>query len=428
MTQTVEAAPDRLNEVRRQLAQFHLQQFGVQTLAQYSAYFAAGLEDKPDDSGTYALHTLGEDETIARLASGVKRFKLPDEFNHIRILQQIPAVPQFAYAAAASDGLAGIFENRRQYPQAAEYWRKAIKQFGPGNDNYRQKRLEQIEGNVGRFDGHGVQPAGKGASVEFRFRNGKQVHFEAHEIHVAKLLDDLKAYLKSNPQQLDGNKLNLHDLGYRLVTQQQKQYVGQRVAEWDLTLEPREKHFDKRVTVATPLQKAGAYLLTAKMAGGNTCQAIVWVADTVIAKKALDKKTYYFVADAVTGQPVAKANVELFGYRQQHVGGNRFQVQTTNFAEFTDADGQLITDIKDANGNYQWIITARDGKGRFAYLGLERVMHEKARLGILTSLVGHAAGLLFTDLKELCALTDGNLNRHLKVLQDAGLVEVLKGF
>lgn len=70
----------------------------------------------------------------------------------------------------------------------------------------------------------------------------------------------------------------------------------------------------------------------------------------------------------------------------------------------------------------------QDNSGRFAYEGLERVMHEKARLGILTSLVGHADGLLFNDLKELCALTDGNLSRHLKVLQEAGLVEVWKGF
>ena len=65
--------------------------------------------------------------------------------------------------------------------------------------------------------------------------------------------------------------------------------------------------------------------------------------------------------------------------------------------------------------------------GRFAYDGLERVFHEKARLGILTSLVTHPQGLLFNDLKELCSLTDGNLSRHLQVLHDAGLVEVWKG-
>ena len=62
----------------------------------------------------------------------------------------------------------------------------------------------------------------------------------------------------------------------------------------------------------------------------------------------------------------------------------------------------------------------------FAYDGLERVIHEKARLGILASLSTHAEGLAFSDLKQLCALTDGNLNRHLLVLQEAGLVEVRK--
>jgi DNA-binding transcriptional ArsR family regulator len=66
--------------------------------------------------------------------------------------------------------------------------------------------------------------------------------------------------------------------------------------------------------------------------------------------------------------------------------------------------------------------------GRFAYEGLDRVIHEKARLSVLTSLVAHPKGLLFGDLKQLCGLTDGNLSRHLQVLQQAGLVEIAKGF
>jgi len=66
--------------------------------------------------------------------------------------------------------------------------------------------------------------------------------------------------------------------------------------------------------------------------------------------------------------------------------------------------------------------------GRFAYDGLDRVLHEKARLGILTSLVAHPDGLKFGDLRALCALTDGNLSRHLDVLREADLIEVWKGF
>jgi DNA-binding MarR family transcriptional regulator len=64
----------------------------------------------------------------------------------------------------------------------------------------------------------------------------------------------------------------------------------------------------------------------------------------------------------------------------------------------------------------------------FAYDGLERVIHERARLSVLTSLLTHPRGLPFSELKQLCGLTDGNLSQHLRVLQLAQLVEVSKGY
>src|SRR5262249_29314562 len=72
---------------------------------------------------------------------------------------------------------------------------------------------------------------------------------------------------------------------------------------------------------------------------------------------------------------------------------------------------------------------AKSGRsGRFAYDGLDRVIHEKARLSALTSLVAHPKGLVFGDLKQMCGLTDGNLSRHLQVLKEAGLVAIEKGY
>lgn len=66
-------------------------------------------------------------------------------------------------------------------------------------------------------------------------------------------------------------------------------------------------------------------------------------------------------------------------------------------------------------------------EARFAYEGLDRVIHERARLSVLTSLMTHPKGLTFGDLKELCALTDGNLSRHLSVLEKAKMVQISKG-
>jgi DNA-binding MarR family transcriptional regulator len=72
--------------------------------------------------------------------------------------------------------------------------------------------------------------------------------------------------------------------------------------------------------------------------------------------------------------------------------------------------------------------TSGEQPGRFAYEGLDRVIHEKARLSVLTSLAAHPKGLVFGTLKQMCGLTDGNLARHLQVLEEAGLIAIEKGY
>lgn len=70
-----------------------------------------------------------------------------------------------------------------------------------------------------------------------------------------------------------------------------------------------------------------------------------------------------------------------------------------------------------------------DGKeAPFAFEGLDRLLHEKARLSIMTSLADHPKGLSFTELRDLCGLTDGNLSRHVQILEEANMVRVTKGF
>ena len=71
--------------------------------------------------------------------------------------------------------------------------------------------------------------------------------------------------------------------------------------------------------------------------------------------------------------------------------------------------------------------TTKSTAGRYAYEGLDRLIHERARLAILSSLASNESGLTFNDLKDLCALTDGNLSRQLQRLKEAAMVEIEKG-
>lgn len=59
---------------------------------------------------------------------------------------------------------------------------------------------------------------------------------------------------------------------------------------------------------------------------------------------------------------------------------------------------------------------------------LEKLFHEPNRLSIMSAVCAADKGLSFNDLKAACDLTDGNLNRHLKVLEEAGAVKIQKSF
>lgn len=354
----MEIGPSYRNTILYQLAHFLRDQFDVHTLAHYGWRFdAEGDEDGKTEGGIFAVDSLAENETIARLATGVKRFPLPEEFNFIRMFREGQNWTE----------LAQIFQNRRQYDKAAECWAKA----GPSYAH----QLSQIRGNWGELLPTTVFPAGEGAKVQFRFRNGKKVRFTAQEIDTAKLLAEIKRYLKSNPGQLDWNNLNPEAIGYRIVQQDEDDFVRGEVAAWDLALEPRAKHFSRRIAVTTPLQKAGAYLLTATMEGGNTSRVLVWIADTVIVQKPLHEGHMFFVADAMTGRPLPKMNLEFFGYRQENAGklnrvvGRDYHILVSQFAEFTDGNGLAFPKEKDLDPQYQWLVTASSPDGRQTHLG-----------------------------------------------------------
>ena len=366
-------------------AAFLHQQFGVETLASRGWRLPERDEDDSKaESGTFALHTLGDDETIARLATGIKRFTLPAEFDFIRIYRELADNTKGGYAEPALNALAEIFTNRRQYETAAGYWKQSIKDFGAGSDNWKQKKLDQIVGNWGRFEPTMTKPAGEGASLEYRFRNAQSVIFDAREIKVAELLADIKDYLKSNPKELDWEKMGIDNIGYLLVDKNQAKYLGKEVARWDLPLVPKPHYFDRIVTVKTGLKTAGAYLLTATLANGNVSKIIVWVNDTVIARKQTDTAAWFYVADAVTGKPLPGMNLEFFGYRQRYIEGwksigRRANVLTTAFAENTDAEGQVMPAAKDFEQNYQWLVTATSPDGRLATLGFTHVWYSGYR-------------------------------------------------
>ncbi|QOV92365.1 alpha-2-macroglobulin [Humisphaera borealis] len=381
------------DRARLVFATFLREQFDVQTMLDggysgrrgFSPRPATGVPGVPgadsdddtrkDETGPFAVSSLTEGETIARLANGIKRFKLPDEFNFLSILKDLGEKAKAPEGESALNLLAQVFEDRQQLTRAAEFWIKSIAKYGKGSNNWKQQRLDQIVNNWGEYDQEGTNPAGTEPTLGYLFRNGKKVTFTAQSLDVIKVLDDVKAYIKTRPAQLAYEKVNINDIGYRIVVENQNQYVQKEVARWDVDLKPRENHRDRRIYTKMPVKDAGAYLVTAKMENGNTTRVVVWVADTAIVKKQLDGGTYLFVADAVTGSPLPKTNVSFFGYQQIWRGndGKKYEININEFAENTDADGQVVISQEKMQPGFGWLIQANGEKGRHAFIGFTNI-------------------------------------------------------
>jgi len=351
-------------------ARFLWGQFGVQTM-RFAGIQLRETDDDDDEpaAGPWSVRGLAESETIAKLASGVQRFKLPREHNHIALLIEATGVQRGSHASSAADLLASVFENRQQYTRAAIAWRDAIGKFGPGNNSYRRKRLDQIIGRWGAFERAVVAPAGTATTIDYRFRNGSELKLEAHSIRVDQLLGDVKTYIKGKPKRIDYNAINVENIGYRLVQQNQQKYVGERVAAWTQKLSPRPGHLDRLVTLKTSLKQAGAYLVTARMTGGNVSRIILWISDTALVHKRINGGDLYYVADSVSGSPIAGANVEFFGYERRRVAKQQYRVDVRQFAALSNADGLVVPRVTDPKRRFRWLVVARGAGGRRAYLG-----------------------------------------------------------
>jgi len=69
----------------------------------------------------------------------------------------------------------------------------------------------------------------------------------------------------------------------------------------------------------------------------------------------------------------------------------------------------------------------RPSKGQEALPDLDRLIHERIRLGIISALAANSS-LSFNDLKRLLKTTDGNLSVHARKLEDAGYIACTKSF
>lgn len=346
--------------------------YDVGTLASFGWW---GQPDVKERDGILQASTLKETETIARLANGVKRFTLREDHQFIPGLRTVMRMGKESPSAQAGDQLVQVFLNRQQHVRAAETLKEVIGLHGKGDQGQREKLLEQILGNWSRFGTTPTYHAANPVAVPYTFRNAKEVSLKLSGVKDELVMADIIEYLKGNPVEVDHEKIQFEYLGNRLIGKERGRYVGEEIRSWKQELKPDESHRDTQTNLDLGKLAPGCYLLESKLEGGNTSWVVVWVRDLVLLKRSEAGNEVFYLVDAADGSPVA-GELEFFGYRTDYLekaqGKRRFNVVTRNFKRNTNADGKLVLDEVQEDGNlFQWHVIARAGERR-AFLSSHR--------------------------------------------------------
>lgn len=381
--------------------------FGVQTLSDYSRYFPSRA-DEPNaptsETGIWDLHTLDDSETIAKLATGVKRFKLPDDENCLVLWREAlehADTPQLGVGAKEHllSLIAKEYENRRQFDKAADVWRELLDACADNRGSYpnvAREALDQILNPWGRFDLAASKINGAETVVSYVARNADAVEFVVREIDATKLLDEFRQVANSNP--VGGKDLFSPQIEFFLqrqgVEKIAEKYLGPEVARRTVEIEPEPGHFNRRNDVALPISRGGLFYVEATAKNSEKTaektSAFFWKPDAAIVSRSTADGEYFYVADALTGAPLANVEAELFVVETSwNRDGNR-RTRTARAEKVqTDANGSFVVEkipgfgglsslLKSSSNRYYTVFTFvpsvnPNEPARFAYLATHRL-------------------------------------------------------
>ena len=354
--------------VTKEWAEFSRSQFGVETLASFGWWRQI---DPESAKGILEVETLAEDEVLAKTSDGVRRFKLPAEHHFIALYRSL-----LNENPDAGDALTQVFLNRRQRDKARELLEKTLAKHGPSPNKNREKLLKQITGNWGRFEPAATVSSGTEPVLPLVFRNATAIQLSAAPVDMDAVIADTIAYLKSQPRELEWERLNPAQIAQRLISGKGSKYIGKATASWEEKLSPREKYHDTRADLVVPVSKSGAWWITGELQGGNSFHTLVWIVDSVIAQNDVAGAKQWWLADAESGAPVAGAELEFFGYRtvyqqRQQPAQNRLEILTRDLRRQTDADGKTLLKPGDFDPQYQWLAIARKEGSASAFYGFQ---------------------------------------------------------
>jgi tetratricopeptide (TPR) repeat protein len=349
--------------------------FGIKNLQSYHWTFLNedyGDEQGSRQEGVWELNTLADNETIAKLPSGVRRIALPPEYAYLDLWREMLELNPADSNTRKKIGYE--YQNRRQFDKALAVWKQAAER----NELTASFLVSQIADPIVVIDS-GSAVTGMNADIFLRYRNAVGAEIVVKQLNVdepmkfvqtrefwrdyaasSSLTDVVDSVLRVQLMPKDSGRYKWADPKTKKFCSKldSLDLVGEEVARFAVEFEPSPNHFDKIMRVDFPVDEPGAYLLEVTAVNGNKDFAVVWLRDVAIVRRRSADGSRFFTFDARTGEPLPSQKLEFFAVAQSwtespNTGAAQPMTDVAPTTKFysrqTDETGALFFPKVDAN-------------------------------------------------------------------------------
>lgn len=357
--------------------------YGVTTLASYGVWRNFDDEQKKAAS-LVSLEELADNETIARLANGIRSFTLPEDYAYIDLLREARDESEKAgnFDASIYTTLAQEFEMRGQLERAADVLRDeidTIKRFAarlkldsyaPNALQRAQAYLSQIVDPRAAFD-DSSQVLGEKAKLILRSRNSKSVKVVVRRLDVDAIFERLlteesEKWLNYSVDGLVNDFIRAISLGKPQNDQEKrfianvnppKKFIGKEVASLNVATENAPGHKDSLTEFEIPNLAPGAYLVEALSKNGKEetkDSAVIWTRSATMARRLYkledgsDTATLYFM-NTENGKPLSNTKLEITSIDWN---GEKRRVVRRVYDKTTDEKGAVDVEFFENGGQF----------------------------------------------------------------------------
>ena len=334
--------------------------FGVHTLAPYFASSNGGQALFQET--VQALKTLADNETIALLENGVKRFELPPDYDFINLWRQTlnlnPSQDPFPLTSLAQE-----YQNRGQLDKAASCWKQLLEidNISEYSERIAQASLAQIANPLVAIDSSS-SVVGMKADLYIRYRNAVSAEIVVKRLNINDVLKivcsdqfwqehralrnvqsalDLLLRQQFAPEENEtATQLN-SDETKLLEAFKDVELIGETVVHYTLPLEPDPNHNDKIARLDFAVYEPGAYLVEITAADGNKDAAVMQLHDVAVIRKPFEDGCRYFALDAESGEPLADQRIRLF-IVDRYGNEPSSPIMTKTYTKRTDQSGSIL--------------------------------------------------------------------------------------